>query len=63
VNVQYFWELLICLVLLIGVLYFMFDVKDITWKLAGWAAGIGVLIGWGFFMGIGMHLCNMAFGW
>ena len=29
-NVQYFWELLVCLVLLIGVLYFMFDVKDIT---------------------------------
>jgi len=24
------------------------------------AAGIGVLIGWGFFMGIGIHLCNIT---
>ena len=49
--------------LLSGLAYFMLDAEDVAWKLAGWVIGIGVLIGRGFFMGIGIHLAIIVFGW
>lgn len=56
-------EILVMVVLGSALLYFVFDVKDILVKLLVSIICIIGLIVFGFFLGIGVHLTNLAFGW
>jgi len=56
-------EILFIGTLVSGILYFIFDVRDIFWKLAGLLATLAWLIVAGFFIGIGIHWSNITFGW
>jgi hypothetical protein len=56
-----FLEIMFSFVLIAGLCYFVFDVKFI--KVIALISIPIMLIATGFFMGIGIHLTNLAFGW
>ena len=58
-----FFEIVLVSVLVIGLLYFVFDIKDITTKIAAIIHYVVIWVVTGFFIGIGVHLTNLAFGW
>ena len=62
-NMELLLEILFIGTLISGMLYFLFDVKNILWQLAGLVATLAWLIVSGFFIGIGVHWANITFGW
>lgn len=58
-----FLEILSIVVIIAGLLYFVFDIKDIAIKIMILILVAGALSATGFFIGIGIHLTNLVFGW
>jgi hypothetical protein len=56
-------EIIIILVIITGLLYFFFDIKDIVIKIMALIVVAGLLSAAGFFIGIGIQLTNLVFGW
>jgi len=58
-----FLEIMVVIVLIAGLLYFVFDIKDIVIKIIILILIAGTLSIAGFFIGIGIHLTNLVFRW
>ncbi len=58
-----FFEIGIILTLVIALLYFIFDIKSVIIKVVQLICSVTILIMAGFFIGIGIHLTNLIFGW
>ena len=58
-----FFEILLLLALAIGLLYFIFDFKEVVATVIALIYRAVILVIAGFFIGIGIHLTNLMFGW
>ena len=58
-----FLEIALIIVITAGLLYFVFDIKDIAIDIMILILVAGALSIAGFFIGIGIHLTNLVFGW